>query len=187
MLLRIFSYFIIPVYTIFLALQDSLFESNLSVISSNPQHKNDFMLWCIMVVLFLSVVLTKVIKNNQLRHSKLDYFFVYSSCLLLLLAAITPYVPSNDPVKAKWHIIFAFSSTVFVLFSFLTITLELYQRNAKQYKKHLICIIAISLISILLLVSIGIVSSFLEIVITISSALLAKSLLVQSQTSIPIQ
>lgn len=187
MLLRIFSYFIIPVYTIFLALQDNLFESNLSVISSNPQHKNDFMLWCIMVVLFLCVVLTKVIHNNQLHHSKLDHFFVYSSCLLLLLAAITPYVPTDDPIKAKWHIIFAFSSTVFLLFSFLSITLELYHRNAKQYKKYLISTIVIALISILLLVTIGIVSGFLEVVITISTTLLAKSLLVQSQTSIPIQ
>ena len=186
MLLRIFSYFIIPVYTIYLALQDSLFESNLSVISSNPQHKDDFMLWSIMVVLFLYLVLTKVIKNNQLRYSKLDRFFVYGSCLLLLLAAVTPYVPTNDPVKAKWHIIFAFSSTVFLFFSFLSIILELYQQDAKQYKKHLISIVVIVLISILLLVLIGIVSGFLEVIITISTALLAKSLLDHSKKSLPL-
>ena len=187
MLLRIFSYFIIPVYTIFLALQDSLFESNLSVISSNPQHKNDFMLWSIMVVLFLYLVLTKVIKNNQLRYSKLDLFFVYSSCLLLLLAAITPYVPTQDPLKAKWHIIFAFNSTVFLFISFLSIILELYRKNTKQYRNHLIGIIAIVLISIFLLVLIGIVSGFLEIIITISATLLAKSLFDNSNKAASIQ
>ncbi len=187
MLLRIFSYFIIPVYTIFLALQDSLFESNLSVISSNPQHKNDFMLWSIMVVLFLYLVLTKVIKNNQLRYSKLDLFFVYSSCLLLLLAAITPYVPTQDPLKAKWHIIFAFNSTVFLFISFLSIILELYRKNTKQYRNHLIGIIAIVLVSILLLVLIGIVSGFLEIIITISATLLAKSLFDNSKKASSVQ
>lgn len=184
MLLLIFSYVIIPVYTILLALQDNLFESNLSVISSNPEHKDAFMFWTFMVVTFLYLVLTKVIENNHLRYTKLDRFFVVSCCVLLLMTATTPYTPANDPLKAELHIIFALSSTFFLLLSFLGIILELYKQNPKQYKKHLLWIFFIALVSIFLLVSIGVVSGILEIIITISATLLAKSLLVQSENSL---
>lgn len=183
MLLRIFAYVIIPLYTILLALQDDLFESNLSVISSAPEHKYAFMFWAFMVVTFLYLVVTKVIDNNHLRYHKLDRFLLVSCCVLLLLAATTPYAPTNDPLKAELHIVFAFSSTIFLLLSFLVIILELYRHNPKQYKKHLLYTIFIALVSIFLFVSIGVVSGLLEIIITIAATLLSKSLLVESEKS----
>ncbi|MFQ9510160.1 MAG: hypothetical protein ACLRZ7_04420 [Lachnospiraceae bacterium] len=181
MLINLFSYLIIPIYTIALAVQDDLFESNLSVISSSVEHKDAFMLWGFMIVAYIYLVLTKVIQNFKLKFKKIDYTLITSSCVLLLLSFTTPYSPEESAIKANMHIAFAFSSTLLLLLGFLFITWELQKNNFKKYKRHFICAIIIDVISAILFLGVGIVSGFLEVFITISSTLLAKSLLSQSQ------
>lgn len=175
-MLDIFTYFVIPVYTILLARQDSLFEANLSLISSDIEHKTAFMIWTFMIVIFIFFVLSKVISNYKLRYGKLDRFLVITSCVLLLLSATTPYLPKINPIKAKLHIIFAFTSTVVLLLVFLSITLELRKLDKEQYNIFFILVIIIGLISSALFIYFGMVTGFLEAFITISGTLMAKSL-----------
>jgi hypothetical protein len=175
-MLDIFSYFVIPVYTILLARQDSLFEANLSLISSDIQHKNAFILWAFMIVTFIYLVLSKVISNYKLRHAKLDHALVITSCTLLLLATITPYLPDKDPIRAKLHVGFAFTSTVVLLLAFLAITLELRALDKKQYNIFFILVIVIGVVSSFLFIYFGMVTGFLEAFITITGTLMAKTL-----------
>lgn len=175
-MLDIFSYFVIPVYTILLARQDSLFDSNLSLISSAVEHKNAFMLWVFMIVIFIYLVLSKVISNYKLRHTKLDHALVITSCVLLLLSGATPYLPDINPIKAKVHVVFAFTSTVVLLLVFLAITLELRKVDKKQYNIFFILVVVIGIISVILFIYFGMVTGFLEAFITITATLLAKTL-----------
>lgn len=175
-MLDIFSYFIIPVYTILLARQDSFFDANLSIISSDIAHKDAFMLWTFMIVAFIYLVLSKVISNHKLRYRKVDNILVVVSCILLLLSATTPYHPDIYPVKAELHVVFAFTSTVVLLLAFLLITWELRNLDKKQYNIFFISVIIIGFISFFLFIYFGMVTSFLEVFITITGTLMAKTL-----------
>lgn len=180
-MLDLFSYFIIPVYTILLARQDSLFDSNLSTISSDIAHKDAFMLWAFMIVAFIYLVLSKVISNHKLRYKKLDNILVVTSCVLLLLSATTPFLPDIYPVKADLHVVFAFTSSVVLLLAFLLITWELRSLDRKQYNIYFILVILIGLVSSILFVSFGMVTGFLEVFITITGTVMAKTLYERSK------
>lgn len=175
-MLDIFSYFIIPVYTLLLARQDSLFDANLSTISSDIAYKDAFMLWAFMIVAFIYLVLSKVISNHMLRYKKLDNILVVVSCALLLLSATTPYHPDIYPAKAELHVVFAFTSTVVLLLAFLLITWELRSLDKKQYNIFFISVIIIGFISFFLFIYFGMVTGFLEAFITITGTLMAKTL-----------
>lgn len=183
-MLELFSYFIIPVYTILLARQDSLFDANLSIISSDIAHKDAFTLWAFMIVAFTYLVLSKVISNHKLRYSKFDNFLVITSCVLLLLSATTPYLPDVNPVKAELHVVFAFTSTVVLFLAFLMITWELRKLDKKQYNIFFILVIIIGIISSFLFIYFGMVTGFLEIFITITATIMAKTLYVRSKNYI---
>lgn len=175
-MLDIFSYFIIPVYTLLLARQDGFFDANLSTISSDIAHKDAFMLWAFMIVAFIYLVLSKVISNHKLRYKKLDNILVIVSCVLLLLSATTPYHPDIYPVKAELHVVFAFTSTVVLFVTFLLITWELRSFDKKQYNIFFLLVIIIGLISFFLFIYFGMVTGFLEVFITITGTIMAKTL-----------
>lgn len=183
-MLDIFSYFIIPVYTILLARQDSFFDANLSIISSDIAHKDAFMLWTFMIVAFIYLILSKVISNHKLRYRKVDNILVVVSCVLLLLSATTPYHPDLNPVKAEIHVVFAFTSTVVLLLAFLLITWELRSLDKKQYNIFFISVIIIGFISFFLFIYFGMVTSFLEVFITITGTLMAKTLYDRSKKNV---
>nr|WP_294490184.1 hypothetical protein [uncultured Anaerosporobacter sp.] len=183
-MLDMFSYFIIPVYTILLARQDSLFDANLSIISSDIAHKDAFMLWAFMIVAFIYLVLSRVISNHKLRYKKLDNILVVVSCVLLLLSATTPFLPDIYPVKAELHVVFAFTSTVVLLLAFLLITWELHSLDKKQYNIFFILIIIIGLISFFLFIYFGMVTGFLEVFITITGTIMAKTLYDRSKRAV---
>lgn len=173
MLLRLFAYVIIPVYTIYLALQGSLLESNLSVICSDVAFKKHFIIWTLMIITFIYFVLTAIIKKYQLLFQKTMYGIIISSCILFFLSSITPYLPTLYPDKAKYHVFFAFSATVLLLLSFLLITWQLKRIDNRKYHRYFLYCIVIDAISFFMFTSIGIISGLLELFITISCACLA--------------
>lgn len=184
MLLKLFTYLIIPIYTILLALQDDLFDSNLSVIGGYLKHRDGFMLWGFMIIAYFYLVLTKIIENYKLKHEKLNRSLVIIASILLLISLAIPYIPSQSLLKASLHVIFAFTSTVCLFLVFLLITWELRKRDKKAYGDYFIYIIAISILSAVLILLVGIISGFLEIFITITTTLLAYSLLNKSKNQL---
>ena len=180
-MLNIFSYFILPAYTILLALEDSLFEANLSVISSTLEHKDAFMFWAFMIVAFIYLVLHKVIEGYHLEHARLASILVTTTCVLLILAATTPYLPEEDSMRANLHVLFAFTSSITLLASFLSIIVELRRRDKKEYNKYFVTIIVIGVLSSILVILFGMVTGFLEIFVTLSGIFMAKALYERSQ------
>ena len=181
MILKLFTFFIIPVYTILLAIQDDLFDSNLSVIGSYMNHRDGFMLWGFMIIAYFYLMLTNIIENYKLKLTKLNRRLVITACILLLLSLTTPFVPDESLFKANLHFILAFSSTICLFLVILLITWELKKRDSKAYGDYFIYVIAIVTVSAVMFVLVGIVSGFLEIFITITTTILSYHLFIKSQ------
>lgn len=170
MLLNLTAYFIIPVYTILFAWGTDLFRLNFSVLGSLANRKNAFLLWGIIVGIYFYHVLKRIIKGSPFKRLE----SVISTCSLLLLAfaVTTPYLPEIRPFQSFLHVIFAFTASVLLLGCLYLVVWKLSRMDKKTYGIYLILLNLITVISAMLLLLAGIVSSALEIFFTVSCTLL---------------
>ena len=176
-MLKLFTYFIIPVFTIYLAIQGDLFGTNLSGICSRDSLQHLFILWAITVAGFSYYVLTCIVKKYHLRFQRPLYVIITTSSILLLLSSLLPYLPRLHPLLSQLHMLFAFSSTMLLLLLLFIISWQLCRRNSDKYRRFFLLCIGIDLISFSILLGVGIISGFLEIFITISCTCLSTKLL----------
>ena len=78
--------------------------------------------------------------------------------------------------RPTYHIIFAFASAVLLFLYLLAVVIGQLAKGRRPYRLYLVTIIGIILISIYLLVRVGIVSSALEIFVTVSTIVLSERL-----------
>ena len=101
---------------------------------------------------------------------------VPAALALLFFAITTPYLPEELPLKSVLHIIFAFLSALLVLLFLLLVIWSQYQIYPHVYRRYLYGWLAIVCGSVLLLAAAGIISSALEIYVTLTSAAMAERL-----------
>lgn len=174
MMMNIFAYFLIPAYTILFTKGYGWFTTNFSVIGNILDKKLAFFTWGIMVIFYFFVICRRI-----LRHTGVPPFIsrlAPTSLVLLFFAITTPYLPDEMPLKSFLHIVFAFISTVMMLLFLLGICLKQHRRHPAVFAPYLAALAGITAISLILLWIAGIISSALEIFITISTAILAKRL-----------
>ncbi|WP_347061577.1 hypothetical protein [Hungatella hathewayi] len=169
MILNITAYFIIPVYTFLFAWGTDWFTLNFSVLGSLANRKNAFLLWGIIVGTYFYYVLRKII--HHLPRNRKETVTSVSALILLAFAVTTPYLPENRPFRAFLHVIFAFSASVLLGCLYL-IVWKLYCMNRDGYRSYFICLNVITVLSAMLLLLAGIVSSALEIFFTVSCTLM---------------
>ena len=100
-----------------------------------------------------------------------------TGCTVLLVCAITtPYLPEELPLKSVLHIVFAFLSAVLVLLYLFWIIRTRYQTEPGAYRPFLYGWGAIVGVSVILLAVAGIISSALEIYVTLTSVAMAQRL-----------
>lgn len=169
------AYGIIPLYTILFTRGYNWFTTNLSVIANFFDKKKAFFLWGMLVGGYYYMIHRKVktLSNPGPVCSKL----IPSALILLFCSITTPYLPDEMPFKAFLHIVFAFISTVLLFLYLLCVIIKQYKADPEHYLSFLIALIAVILISIILLVSVGIISSALEIFITMTTVILSDRLI----------
>ena len=96
--------------------------------------------------------------------------------VLLFCAITTPYLPEELPLKSVLHIVFAFLSAVLVLLYLFWIIRTRYQTEPGAYRPFLYGWGAIVGVSVILLAVAGIISSALEIYVTLTSVAMAQRL-----------
>lgn len=174
MLLTVTAYCIIPIYTILFAWDTDWFTLNFSVLGSLATRKNAFLLWGILVGAYFYLVLKKIIQD--LPRNKKEKALSLTALILLGLAVTTPYLPDLNPFKAFLHVIFAFTASVLLLACLYMVVWKLYCMNQEKYRPYLSWLNVITVISLMLLILAGIVSTALEIFFTLSSVILLLKL-----------
>lgn len=172
--LKLFAYFIIPLYTLLFARGYGWFTTNFSVIASSLQKGTGFAIWGILISLYLYFMHRRLKAVMQLPKG--CRFLLPASLVLLFCAVTTPYLPNDMPLKAYLHIAFAFVFGVLVLVYFLWIITIQYRQSPLLYRPLLVGIIGIIIGSCILFLAAGIVSSALETFLTITISILAYRL-----------
>ena len=173
MLLKLMAYFIIPVYTVLFTRGYNWFTTNFSVIG-NIDKELAFFIWGIVVGWYFYMIFRRV--RAQIPLSRPAARLVPAAVILLFCAITTPYLPEKLPLKSFLHIIFAFAATLLLLFFLLIVILEQYRRSPDVYRPFLAGLCVIVVVSVLLLMLAGIISSALEIFITVTTVILSYRL-----------
>lgn len=179
MLLNLFAFLIIPGYTLLYVKNFNLFTVNFSVIGNLLGKKRAFVIWGFLMGIYFYFVLSSVSKN--LRLSKRVRYLVHTALMLLFLAVFTPYLPQEFPFKAFLHIVFAMAASLCLIVYLFFASRRLLEVNRTAGECALWGLLGIFSISAILLVSVGIVSSALEIFFTFSAVFLSRFFLVQSK------
>lgn len=174
MVLKLLAYLIIPTYTILFTKGYNWLTTNFSVIGNLFDKKLAFITWGILVGLYFYLIFRKLRSLTALGTvcSKL----IPAALILLFCAVTTPYLPEKFPLKSFLHIIFAFVSTVLLLTFLLIVIWNQYKRFPGRYFRYLAGWAAIIAVSVILLAAAGIISSALEIFITITTVILSDRL-----------
>lgn len=171
MLLSLLAYFVIPLYTVLFACNARLFLDNFTIIGNYFDKKLEFVLWGILVGGYFYTALRTIIRTAPFRRKKGYLGLLYTACILLIFAVTTPYLPETVPFQSFLHVVFAFCSAVVLLFLLLLLTYRL------AYRRFGFALLAIILVSAYLLLRIGVVSSILEVFLTLTTTVLVRLLL----------
>lgn len=174
MLQKVFAYGIIPLYTILFTRGYGWFTTNLSVIANYFDKKRAFFIWGILVGGYYYWVHRKIKEMSE--QSPLCLKVIPGAIFFLFCSITTPYMPEVMPLKSDLHIIFAFASAVLLFLYLLAVILRQISKNRQRYLLYLAALIGIIFISLYLLIRVGIVSSALEIFVTVSTIVLSERL-----------
>lgn len=173
--MKLMAYVLIPGYTLLFTKGYSWFTMNFSVIGNLMDKYKAFLLWGILVGGYFYMMFRKIKASVSLTPvcSRL----IPAALVLLFCAITTPYLPQELPFKSVLHILFAFLSAVLlVLFLFLVVWFQ-YLRFPELYRPFLWGLGGIAAVSAFLLVTIGIVSTALEIFVTFTTVVMTDRLL----------
>lgn len=174
MFLSLTAYILIPVYTVLFVHGSNWFTTNFSVIGNSLDRKSAFVLWGLMVGIYFFQCLHVIL--NHMPVKPVGSCLVPLSIVLLTFALTTPYLPKELPFQSFLHIIFAFMAAVCLLLCLYLTLWRLYQEHPLAYRPYFIALFGITVISIILLIMVGIISSALEIFFTISTTVLTRRL-----------
>lgn len=173
LLITITAYIIIPIYTLLFAWGTDWFTTNFSVLGNLYGRKNIFLLWGIIVGTYFYCVLKRVICN--LPRNEKEKAFSIAALFFLTFGVLTPYLPDAQPFQSVLHVVLSFMASFSLLICLYMVIWKLYCMNQAEYRPYLICMMGITMISAVLLLISGIVSTALEIFFILScSALLQK-------------
>lgn len=172
MAIKILAYFIIPVYTVLFTRGYNWFTTNFSVIGNIFDKKLAFFVWGMIVGGYFYMIYRRV---KALVRLKSSCFRLMPVALALLFCSITtPYFPEELPFKSFLHIVFAFIATVLMVMFLFAVAWMQCREYPEVYRIFLVGLAAVVTISAFLLVLVGIVSSALEIFITLTTVILSE-------------
>lgn len=161
---RVFGFLslvLIPIYTVRFATNESLIDSNMSLIGGAEKYK-EFVIWGILCVVFFQTFLNYLFMLTR-YDNRLTRGLLHTACSLLLLTVFTPFVPDALPVAAMFHNVFAMSAALLTMVVILRLVLHLAKCDLRIHRKALtFFVFSVGLSALLLLVT-GI-SGLLEVV-----------------------
>lgn len=187
-MLNFCSLLLLPLFTLALAGGEGWLDSNFSVraVLGEGSYRG-FVLWGLLAGGYFFVLLSRQIAALPGLWLRLGLHGLTLLCCSSLSYAIAiPYLPERFPRWADIHVAAATGACVLLMVILLLLILFHLRRDKKRYAPLLLGWGGIAVVSALLFLAAGMVSSALEVFFTLSTTLLARSLwLRQSPASKP--
>ena len=160
----LFTIYLIPGVTIFLASLDSWTGTNLSVLGNRTGNKLLFAVWGFATGIYYCVYVRYLFHIGRYRNSE-GRTLMYTAAVFLLMAVMIPYMPEEYPLKADIHVLLAFFSPVLLAFSIIGFLRFLSSRDRMRFRRAWGILWMMAVCSVLFLLEAGFITSFLEIFI----------------------
>lgn len=174
MLLWFITYIMIPTYTILFVQGSNWFTTNFSVIGNKIGREEEFVLWGLMIGIYFFWSLRQIVLRMPVAPG--FTWLIPLAMVLLACAVTTPYLPETLPLRSRLHIAFAFLAAFCLFLCLWRFIWILYRYNREKYRLFPLGLSGMVLVSFLLFLMAGIISSALEIFFTISSAVMVRRL-----------
>ena len=133
----ILSILIIPIFTLFLAINGNPFTTPLSTIGNRPGMRGLFLFWtATMSAYYSGLVFTLIILTKNTR-AKLLRWLILVSTWILLVTNLVPFLPDRFPILARIHSNGAKISVLLLSFTLLFFTISFRNFYPKLFKKTL--------------------------------------------------
>ena len=160
----LFTIYLIPGVTIFLASLDSWTGTNLSVLGNRTGNKLLFAVWGFATGIYYCVYVRYLFHIGKYRNPG-GRTLMYTAAVFLLMAVMIPYMPEEYPLKADIHVLLAFFSPVLLAFSIIGFLRFLSSRDRMRFRRAWGILWMMAVCSVLFLLEAGFITSFLEIFI----------------------
>ena len=168
-----YSWFLIPLSTLILASQGGWVTTNFSVFGREVPWNYILILWAFLIGSFFWRRVNQILaaSSSFLIPGK-ERFMAGLARLLLLISVFLPYVPDSYPLASILHVALAFSATVLFYLSITILDLKLYFLFPGRFSFSTgLLALAISTTAVLLILADFIISSALELFLTVFASL----------------
>ena len=168
--LNLFTWFLLPAYTLLFAGSVEWFDTNFSVIAvTGKDHYRGFFLWGVLAGLVFGVLLVRIIHALPGKWGKLPlYLLTYLALSAMAYTLMIPYLPESWPGWASLHVALAAGSCVLVMVTILWILVRRCCRDLPTWRGCLLFWGFTVAGAALLFLMAGMVSSALEVFFTLT-------------------
>lgn len=179
--LNLFACFLIPAYTVLFAGSVHWFGTNFSVVAvTGPDHYRGFVYWGLLAGGYFLFVLNDLASGLSQAGGRLTVRVLAAAALLSLAYAVAiPYLPAYFPRYAALHVALAASSCVLLMAALLLVILFHRQEQPERWNRLLGSWLLIAAGCAVLFLVPMMVSTALEVFFTITSALLARAMILK--------
>lgn len=157
---------LIPFLTLLMASGGRWTATNFSVIGSKGGRRIMFLLWGALTGNYFYFYTDKLLEITGC-HDRMLRGFLFTALIFFVTAVGIPYLPEQVPRLSRLHVEISFLAPLFLGLSQVRFLYLLQKKTARKFPAQWLFLSVLAAGSVIFLLSIGIVSSVLEIFITI--------------------
>lgn len=158
----LFTIYLVPGSTIFLASLGNWRDTNLSVLGNQAGNQILFALWGFLAGIYYCIYMRYLFRLGCYRKT-VGKWLVYMAAAFLLTAVLIPYLPGQYPVCAFLHVFLAFFSPVLLTAGMVLFLWDISRRDRLRFQRAWGLLWLLSAAALVFLLKAGFITSFLEV------------------------
>lgn len=168
------SFFVVPALTFLMAAGYGLTETNFSVIGNREGRHGLFLLWGAVTGNYFYLYVRDLMELGKCEDRAV-YTCLFLSLVFFLCGVGLPYLPRRAPLISRLHVWSSFGGPVFLFVCLCRLVYVTERKTGVRLSGQRSIHLAVAVVSAVLYLRIGIVSSLLEIFVTLSACVSLSS------------
>lgn len=164
----LFTIYLVPGLTIFLASLGNWFDTNLSVLGNTGGRRGLLMLWGWITGIYYYRYMLYLFQLGRYRGA-VGRWLLAAAGIFIMTAVVIPYLPEQEPGEAALHVILAFFSPILLAAALVAFLRDLSVKNRRLFREAWRAMWGIAALSLVLLFAAGFITSFLELFLVIGT------------------
>lgn len=155
----LFTIYLVPGLTIFLASLGNWFDTNLSVLGNTGGRRGLLMLWGWITGIYYYRYMLYLFQLGRYRGAA-GRWLLAAAGIFIMTAVVIPYLPEQEPGEAALHVILAFFSPILLAAALVAFLRDLSVKNRRLFREAWGAMWGIAALSLVLLFAAGLSPAF---------------------------